>query len=187
MKLEQSVVRAAALDRSDRNVMTRTWALAAAATTILALSSCAYDSGDEDDPSSDGPSETTTTSMPAPAGEPVLGLGATRLGDIVVDDSKMSVYVYDQDEVGGPSRCEGSCLNSWEPVTTDSQSPQVDGIDAAIATIPAGDGAFQITVNGRPVYRYADDERPGDVLGQDLDSVWWLLDPVGNPILQPPA
>lgn len=168
--------------------MTRNWALAAVAATALAISSCAYDSGDEDYPSSDGPSETTTTSMPAPADEAALALGATSLGDIVVDDSGMTVYVYDKDEVNsGLSSCEGSCLDSWEPVTTRSQSPQVDGIDAAIATIPAPDDAFQVTVNGRPLYRFADDENPGDVQGQDLDSVWWVLDPAGNPILEPPA
>jgi predicted lipoprotein with Yx(FWY)xxD motif len=54
--------------------------------------------------------------------------------------------------------------------------------EVVIDTIPAADGTHQLTVNGRPVYRYKDDNKPGDAFGQAVGSVWWTLDSAGNPV-----
>jgi hypothetical protein len=35
-------------------------------------------------------------------------------------------------------------------------------------------------VNGRPLYLFAKDAKPGDLLGQGVGSVWYVLSPDGT-------
>ena len=47
------------------------------------------------------------------------------------------------------------------------------------------DGSTQITYAGHPVYAYAGDAKPGDVMGQDVDQFgakWYVLAPSGHKI-----
>ncbi|WP_072691194.1 COG4315 family predicted lipoprotein [Rhodococcus marinonascens] len=164
--------------------MRRTWVLAAIAAAGLTFSGCATDATDSGTTGGDAPVSPTPTSPPALPGEPVLTMGATTFGEVMVEDGGMTVYVYDMDEVGsGASSCDDTCLQSWIPVTSVIENPAVEGLqDVVIDTIPAADGTHQLTVNGRPVYRYMDDTVPGDALGQAVGDVWWTLDSAGNPI-----
>ncbi|RZL74400.1 MAG: hypothetical protein EOP32_34490 [Rhodococcus sp. (in: high G+C Gram-positive bacteria)] len=164
--------------------MRQTWVLAAIAAVSLTFSSCAYDSTDSGDTGGNAPVSPTPTSLPAAPGAPVLKMGPTTLGEVMVDDGGMTVYVYDKDEVGsGASSCRDTCLQSWPPVTSVTENPTVEGLqEVVIDTIPAADGTHQLTVNGRPVYRYKDDTEPGDAYGQAVGSVWWALDSAGNPV-----
>ncbi|MFF2027054.1 COG4315 family predicted lipoprotein [Rhodococcus koreensis] len=164
--------------------MRRTWALAAIVAVSLTFSSCAYDRTDSGDTGGNAPVSPTPTSPPALPGTPVLKMGPTTLGEVMVDEGGMTVYVYDKDEVGsGASSCRDTCLQSWPPVTSVTENPTVQGLqEVVIDTIPAADGTHQLTVNGRPVYRYKDDNEPGDAYGQAVGSVWWTLDSAGNPV-----
>ncbi|QNG20998.1 hypothetical protein G4H71_08620 [Rhodococcus triatomae] len=162
--------------------MYRTWTAAVAASILLLVAGCSpgsedagYDAFDDDTP------PPTTTSEPTPPGEPVLTLGPTTLGEVVVDAGGLTVYVYDADEVGSAtSTCTGPCLESWEPVTSSTTEPLVEGLEdtVVVETIPSGD-AHQIVVNGRPVYRSTGDREPGDAFGQAVGDTWWALDRSG--------
>lgn len=164
--------------------MRRTWALAALIVASFAFASCSFASTDSGDTGGDEAVSPTPTSPPTAPGAPVLKLGPTTMGEVVVDAGGMTVYVYDNDEVGsGSSSCTGPCLESWSPVTTVTENPKVEGLEeVVIDTIPAEDGTHQITVNGRPVYRYQDDVEVGDAYGQAVGAVWWALDKTGNAI-----
>lgn len=163
--------------------MTKMWVLAVLAAVAMTLSSCAFDTEDEGAESEGG--HATSAAEPAAAGEMALGVASTDLGEVVVDANGMTVYVFGNDAPSsGVSSCDGSCLDTWQPVTATNETPEVDGIEAAIGTIPASNDAFQVTVNGRPLYRYEQDKNPGDVHGQDVGSIWWALDPAGNPIYE---
>ncbi|NLE80948.1 MAG: hypothetical protein GX610_15450 [Rhodococcus sp.] len=163
--------------------MTKKWVLAVLAAVAMTLSSCAYDTEDDGLESQGG--HETSAAEPAAAGEMALGVAPTDLGDIIVDANGMTMYVFgDDDPRSGVSSCDASCLDTWEPVTALTETPEADGVEAEIGTIPAADDAYQVTVNGRPLYRYEQDKNPGDVHGQDVGSIWWVLDPAGNPIYE---
>lgn len=125
-------------------------------------------------------SETATATATAAVD---LMTASSAKGDIVVDGKGMSVYYFTKDvKDSGKSACEGGCLAAWPPVTTTSDKPVVEGVTGTIGTITTADGKKQITVNGMPVYYFAKDTAPGEVKGQGVNGVWYLVSPSGEMI-----
>lgn len=155
--------------------------LAGVTLALLILAGC---SSPESPPVTDTPGPTQTDE---PAGEVVLSVESTSLGDIVVDGEGRTVYVFDNDTEGTDrSACEGPCADLWPAVLTDSDDPEVEGVTGTVGTIEAIDGGMQVTLNGWPLYTYADDAAPGDVAGQAFNDVWWVVDPSGERIMTMP-
>lgn len=127
-----------------------------------------------------GPEPTTT----APAGEGqaiITSLNHDSLGDILVDNEGMTIYIFKNDEPG-VSNCSGGCAAAWPPVTTVGE-PLQEITTAELGTITRGDGSTQVTVNGLPVYYYSGDEERGDATGHGLPAaLWFALDQSGEPI-----
>jgi predicted lipoprotein with Yx(FWY)xxD motif len=129
----------------------------------------------------------TVSSAPAPgatttaAADVELKTAVSTAGQIVVDAQGRSVYFFTKDvKDSGTSACKDACLTLWPPVTTTSDSPTVEGVTGKIGTISTASGSKQITVNGMPVYLYAKDQKPGDILGQGLNDAWYLVSPAGE-------
>jgi predicted lipoprotein with Yx(FWY)xxD motif len=110
-----------------------------------------------------------------------LKVAASTAGQIVVDGKGLSVYQYTQDlKDSGRSACVGGCMTAWPPVVTTSDTPMVDGVTGKVGTIATPDGKKQLTINGMPVYYFAKDKVPGDILGQGFSGVWYLVTPSGE-------
>ncbi|WP_120519542.1 COG4315 family predicted lipoprotein [Arthrobacter celericrescens] len=121
----------------------------------------------------------------APAAGPDLKTASSSAGDIVVGANGMSVYLFTKDvKDSGKSACEGACTALWPAVTTGSDTPAVEGVGGTIGTIPTADGKKQVTINGLPVYFYAQDTTAGDVKGQGFNDLWYLVSPSGDMIKQ---
>jgi predicted lipoprotein with Yx(FWY)xxD motif len=104
-------------------------------------------------------------------------------GQIVVDSKGMSLYFFTKDvKDSGTSACTGACLQAWPVFTTTSDAPGVDGVTGAVGTIATPDGKKQVTLNGMPLYYYAKDKAAGDVTGQGVGGVWYLVSPSGEMI-----
>lgn len=101
------------------------------------------------------------------------------LGQILTDAGGYTVYLFTNDEQGaGTSACEGDCIAAW-PVVGEITSPS-GALDAdLVGTIERTDGTIQATYNGWPLYRFANDEAPGDTNGQGVNDIWWVLDSDG--------
>jgi predicted lipoprotein with Yx(FWY)xxD motif len=118
----------------------------------------------------------------------VLRTAETALDTVVVDADGRTVYAFDEDTPGsGESACSGDCLATWPPVPADSDEPQVEGVTGEVGTITRDDGTRQVTLDGRPLYLYAQDEAEGDVTGQGVGDVWWVVAPNGTAITEAPA
>jgi predicted lipoprotein with Yx(FWY)xxD motif len=160
------------------------------ATTVLAvgalvLTGCGGDdSADDDGGSASATSESAATSSAAEdAEDAVLTTAESTLGTIVVDAEGMTVYMFDKDTQGsGESSCTGGCLEAWPPVIAESDSPAVEGVTGDVATITRDDGTVQVTLDGWPLYYWQDDKAAGDVTGQGVQDVWWVLAPDGSKI-----
>ncbi|MFI2104236.1 hypothetical protein ACH436_13150 [Isoptericola sp. NPDC019693] len=176
-----------------RTTRSRLAALAAAAALATTLAACGSGGGGYGGGAST-PTDTTTGSATGSSsgdGSGSAGPLATAdsdLGTIVVDGQGMTVYYYTPDEPGsGTSACTGECLAAWPPVHAGSGTPEVQGVTAEVGTITGNDGEPQVTLDGRPVYLYAGDAAPGDVAGQGLQDIWWVVAPDGSEITTMPG
>lgn len=153
----------------------------------LTVAGCSSPSGGSGGGSDDGgggaygePSE--QSSAPADASGPAeLTAADSSLGKIVVDGDGMTLYMFDKDTQGsGQSSCTGECLTNWPPLTTTGDAPSLSGVTGDVDTITMADGSTQVTLNGWPLYYFAGDAAAGDVNGQGVGDVWWVLTPAGE-------
>jgi predicted lipoprotein with Yx(FWY)xxD motif len=104
------------------------------------------------------------------------------LGTYLVDGDGRTLYLYTRDELG-KSNCSGNCAQAWPPLIASTVPAAGEGLAAtAFNTITRDDGAKQVTYNGWPLYYYARDAKAGDVTGQNVGNVWFVLSPNGGPI-----
>ncbi len=107
------------------------------------------------------------------------------LGTIVSDASGRTLYVFTNDEPN-VSNCTGGCPQNWPPLLTVGDPTAEEGVASDIlGTITRADGSTQVTYNGRPLYHFAKDEKPGDAKGQNLIDKWFVVSPEGEPIGAP--
>ncbi|MDQ1597713.1 MAG: hypothetical protein QOI70_1137 [Microbacteriaceae bacterium] len=154
--------------------------VAGTAFAIIALAGCSSTSGGS---TYSSPSTAPSKSAPSSA---ALSTASTALGKIIVDGKGMTAYVFDKDTAGsGSSTCTGSCATAWPAITTTSTTPTVEGVTGKVGTITGVNGEMQITVNGLPIYTFARDKAAGDVTGQGVGNIWWVLSPSGDKISTP--
>ena len=129
------------------------------------------------------PASTQSSSAAMPSGPAQVALGSGgQFSSFLVDDKGMSLYLYTKDSPN-TSNCYGKCATAWPPLLTSGTPVGGDGLDASkFGTTTRTDGTVQVTYNGWPLYYFAKDKQPGDVTGQNVGSVWFLLGPSGDAI-----
>jgi len=143
-----------------------------------ALAGCGGSSGTS---TSAPPSEASSSPAASTAAGAEMKTASSSAGQIVVDSKGMSLYFFTKDvKDSGTSACTGACLQAWPVFTTTSDAPGVDGVTGTVGTIATPDGKKQVTLNGMPLYYYAKDKAAGDVTGQGVGGVWYLVSPSGE-------
>jgi predicted lipoprotein with Yx(FWY)xxD motif len=104
------------------------------------------------------------------------------LGAFLADDQGRTLYLFTKD-TKGTSSCYDKCAAAWPPLMSSDQLKMRDGVSAdLISTTVRTDGSMQVTYNGWPLYYFAADKASGDVNGQAVGKVWWVVSGEGNPI-----
>lgn len=128
---------------------------------------------------------TSSAAQSATTAKPMVMLheNAT-MGKILVDGKGMTLYIFDKDSMG-KSACTGDCVTKW-PLFTAADEKEVitmsEGVTAKFGVIKRDDGKYQITANGMPLYYYANDKAAGEVNGQAVGDVWWVVGADGSKI-----
>jgi len=137
--------------------------------------------------------QATSTSAPPTATEPaavvpvtgsaVVDLGKNdSLGSFLVDDKGMTLYLFTKD-TPNTSVCYDKCATAWPPLLTTGNSQAGNGVDASkLGTTKRTDGTTQVTYNGWPLYYYVKDKAAGEVTGQDVGGVWYVVSAAGDKI-----
>jgi predicted lipoprotein with Yx(FWY)xxD motif len=114
------------------------------------------------------------------------------LGPVLVDGQGITLYLFETDRQGSPSRCYDICAIQWPPLTLPKGAvgpiagPGVSS--KLLGTAPRTGGSTQITYNGWPLYLWPPDRRPGKATGQALTNaggVWYVVDAAGNAVRTP--
>ncbi|MEM9654841.1 MAG: hypothetical protein AAGA65_22305 [Actinomycetota bacterium] len=115
----------------------------------------------------------------APAADPIVSVGTTEAGDVLVDRDGLSLYGFLDDADGTPT-CDGACADAWPPLLVDS-ADLPDGLDPEVfSVVTRNDGSFQLKAGQWPLYLFAGDAAPGDINGQGSGDVWFLAAPDGS-------
>ncbi|MFE4924745.1 hypothetical protein [Streptomyces sp. NPDC056661] len=82
------------------------------------------------------------------------------------------------------ANCVSYCLVAWPPVLTDGSKIESVGIDPKlVGTVKRSDGFEQVTLGGRPLYRFNQDKAKTDTKGQGVGGNWFVVRPDGRPVI----
>lgn len=158
-----------------------------AALAPVGLGACGSADSTSDTQSAASVATPTQTAQPSAAHGPAsLKVGRSRLGTIVVDARGRTLYFFTQDK-RRRALCTSdylSCTPAWPPLMTTGRPRGRTGVKAELIgsvdrTKPAGS---QVTYHHHPLYRYIEDEHPGEVKGQGMYDYWYVVSPSGRPI-----
>jgi predicted lipoprotein with Yx(FWY)xxD motif len=123
-------------------------------------------------PTTASQSSATSSGSPSSGGSNAVAIANTSLGQVVTDTSGMTLYVFDKDTTGsGKSSCSGACATAWPPATTSNATPaSPSGLSGSLTTIKRDDGTLELTLDGRPLYRYAGDSAAGQTNGDGING-----------------
>lgn len=163
-----------------------------AATAVVAA--CSSGGGATAAPSVAAPSVAPSEAPSASASEDASGspaamtaeikLAESSLGQIIVDGAGMTLYTFQPDEAGTPT-CYDDCATAWPPLLADDAASVTagTGLDASkITVVDRTDGGKQVKYGNWTLYYFANDAAPGDVNGQGLNEVWYVVGADGEPI-----
>ncbi len=134
-------------------------------------------------PSSEAPSAAASSEAPA-AMTAEINLADSSLGQIIVDGDGKTLYMFQPDEAGTPT-CYDDCATAWPPLLADDPASVTagTGLDATkITVVDRTDGGKQVKYGNWTLYYFANDAAAGDVKGQGLNDVWYVVGPDGEPI-----
>jgi predicted lipoprotein with Yx(FWY)xxD motif len=143
----------------------------------LILAAC----GGNDEPTGSA-APPATTATPAATGGTTVAVATVPAGDVLVDGEGRTLYVLTKDQ-GDQTACTGECATNWPALKSDAAPAAGTGVDAAkLAVAKQADGTSQVTYDGMLLYYFAGDSKAGDVNGQGVGDVWWMLSPDGQQI-----
>jgi predicted lipoprotein with Yx(FWY)xxD motif len=130
---------------------------------------------------------------PSPAGALVkTAYNAKLKAAIVVDGKGRTLYMFTAD-IGGTPVCAAvhpDCPKVWPAFASRGAPRAGKGIKASLLSITTGAGGVrQVSYNRHPLYYFrgghgtgTGDKLPGDIRGQGVQSVWFVLSARGTPI-----
>jgi predicted lipoprotein with Yx(FWY)xxD motif len=124
-------------------------------------------------------------STPAAAGTATISVANSSRGQILVDGSGRTLYLFEADKAAASS-CYGACVGVWPAAVTTGPPAAGAGAKASLlGTTKRSDGTLEVVYNGHPLYYFSGDKKAGDVTGQGLSSfgaAWYVVSPSGTKI-----
>lgn len=151
-----------------------TWVFGAGAALTMLLAACSGGGAP-------GGYGGTTAATNTPAAPPTsLKTGAVMLNGqsaTVLTNSQGLTLYYLSSESATTLHCSASCLTIWPPVLAPNGAPAVPMGAAGTIGVLSGDTTRpQVTYNGHPVYTFSGDHAAGDVNGEGVKGVWFVVD-----------
>jgi predicted lipoprotein with Yx(FWY)xxD motif len=140
------------------------------AALTVALAACG---GNDDEGSGAAAPAAPETTAAQEASGATVAVASSSLGQILVDAEGRTLYAFTKDK-GDQSACSGECATNW-PALTGPATAGTGAQAALLSTSTQANGTSQVTYDGRPLYHFAGDAKPGDTNGQAVGNVWFVL------------
>ncbi len=92
----------------------------------------------------------------------------------LTDSNGMTLYYFTKD-VAGQSACYGGCAKVWPIFHANTIDVPSTLSSSDFGTITRTDGTPQTTYKGWPLYYFAGDKAPGDVKGEGVRKIWYIM------------
>ncbi len=127
---------------------------------------------------------TTVATPPTTAAAPTLAVSAnTKLGQILVDSTGKTVYLFVPDGSSTTSTVTAAVKPNWPAVTVTGAPVAGSGlVQSKLTADPQPDGTKQVAYGGHLLYTFIRDAAPGDTNGQALGGKWYAVSPAGNQV-----
>jgi predicted lipoprotein with Yx(FWY)xxD motif len=99
------------------------------------------------------------------------------VGPFLTDAAGMTLYRFTKDTEPGASTCYDKCAEAWPPLAPADAMTLPAGVSGALSTIDRTDGRQQVTYNAIPLYSFVKDQAPGDVTGEGVGGIWFVVAP----------
>lgn len=131
------------------------------------------------------PPAATPTAASAAFQEPTIIVASDpKLGQILVDGKGMTLYMFTSDKPD-QSTCNAGCMGYWPPLLTQGKPIAGNGVDASLlGSAMLSDGRMIVTYNHMPLYYFVKDAKAGDVTGQGVQNVWYVVSPSGQAVMK---
>ncbi|KAB2328350.1 hypothetical protein F7731_25700 [Cytobacillus depressus] len=137
---------------------------------IFALAACGKST--EEKTEADQPDQAQTEQPPA---DSLQLLENEKAGEYLADSQGRALYYFKKDDAG-KSNCSGDCLANWPAFTQEDFAVPESFDKKDFDTITREDnGDKQVTYKGFPLYYFAKDQQEGDVNGQGVKGVWFVV------------
>ncbi|WP_416409104.1 hypothetical protein [Agrobacterium rosae] len=110
---------------------------------------------------------TSTAALAEPYAGGAVVETKTAQGTILTDAHGMTLYTFDKD-TDGVSACYDACATKWPPLV----ATKTDKPDGDYKPIARKDGTMQWSHEGKPLYLWQMDKKPGDMTGNGVGGVW---------------
>jgi predicted lipoprotein with Yx(FWY)xxD motif len=124
----------------------------------------------------------------------VSSASSAKLGERVLVNTKGRTLYVLTPETSRHLLCTSSeCLKFWPPLTVPSRATKLvraAGVHGKLGILQRKNGMLQVTLNGLPLYRFAEDHANGEVNGQNFKGfggIWHVLGVSGAPSSAVPA
>jgi predicted lipoprotein with Yx(FWY)xxD motif len=91
----------------------------------------------------------------------------TSAGKVYADAKGMTLYTFDND-AANTSNCYDACAAMWPPFIGDKMAKA----SGDWTVVMRKDGAPMWAYEGKPLYTYSKDKKPGDATGDGVGNVW---------------
>ncbi|KKO51672.1 hypothetical protein [Paenibacillus sp. DMB20] len=142
---------------------------------IFVLAACGKSTEEKTGADQPAQAQTEQTKSEQASADSLRLLENEKIGKYLADPQGRALYYFKKDEAG-KSSCSGECLASW-PAFTQEDFAVPEGFDKKdFDTITREDnGEKQVTYKGFPLYYFAKDQQEGDVNGQGVKDVWFVV------------
>jgi predicted lipoprotein with Yx(FWY)xxD motif len=140
------------------------------AALAVALAACG---GGEDEGSGTAATAAPATTAAQETSGTTVAVANSKLGDILVDGEGRTLYAFTKDQ-GDQSACSGECATNW-PALTGTATAGTGAQASLLSTATQASGTDQVTYDGKLLYHFAGDAKPGDTNGQGVGSVWFAV------------
>jgi predicted lipoprotein with Yx(FWY)xxD motif len=116
----------------------------------------------------------------ASAAAPAVTVQFSSYGRILFDGRGFVLYAFTAD-ARGHSNCSGACAKAWPPYVVKTLPH-----GRFLSTTKRRDGDLQLTYDGRPLYYYVGDRKPGQILCQNVAEFGgrWLVVRAGGALVR---